>query len=49
MMQLKLQFELDGKPSSYEDLQVAVLADLQEFQDKETQQLLQDVENQVLI
>ena len=40
-------FEADGRLMSKDDIQVALLADLQEIQKLEAEELLEDVENKV--
>ena len=44
---VRRQLEADGRLTSGDDIQVALVADLQEIQKQEAEQLLEDIENKV--
>ena len=48
MEMVRRQLEADGRLTSGDDIQVALVADLQEVQKLESEQLLEDIENKVM-
>ena len=48
MEMVRRQLEADGRLTSGDDIQVALVADLQEIQKLESEQLLEDIENKVM-